>query len=53
MQLSYEIDELIDRINMKKNAKKKEEASFFVTDEDFTNGLNKDPSRAALKKKGG
>jgi hypothetical protein len=53
MQLSYEIDELIDRINMKKNAKKKEEESFFVTDEDFTTDLNKDPNRAGLKKKAG
>lgn len=52
MQLSYEIDELMDRINEIKK-KREENKSFFVTDEEF--GPKKDASRASAKKlsKGG
>lgn len=47
MQLSYEIDELLDRIKLKKEAqakRKKEnensnEDSMFVTEENFNKGL--------------
>ena len=48
MGLSYDIDELMDRIIMLK--KKTGDENFFITDEEFTRGLKKDPSKASIKK---
>jgi hypothetical protein len=51
MQISYEIDELMDRINSKKTALEKESPSFFVTDEDFNkNTMKRDLSKGRLAK---
>lgn len=46
MQISYEIDELMDRINAKKAALVKESPRFFVTDEKA--GMSKDSSKKAI-----
>lgn len=53
MVLSYEIDELIDRIRLKKEAKMKNENKFNYdgSPKSLSHSLKKDMSRNSLKKK--